>query len=346
MKSMFSSLTRKKGDGVVGIDIGASSIKVVQLRTEREQVVLETYGLLSLGTASGGDEGAMTALTDEDLAAALKRVLTEARVTASRTVVTLPFSQALTVVLKLPRVSDKDLQQVIETEARKYIPVPLTDVVMDSFEIPAHADTPAAEREVLVVALPRDVMSRTEKLLTAVGRKAESFEVEIFSAMRACMDRDLVPVLFFDVGASGSRAAVVELGVVRRSATFTRGGVMATEILARSQNLPFAEAERQKREKPHDALRIYIDEMVRDVDQFVRNAETDVKTPLGRAVLVGGGSLLPGLREALEAKLGVSVTVGDPFDRARAPEFLRPTLRASGSTFTHAVGAALRGLLY
>jgi type IV pilus assembly protein PilM len=346
VRDMFSTLTAKKGDGVVGIDIGASSIKVVQLRTEREQVVLETYGMLSLGPTANQDEGTLVSLSDEDLGAAVKRVLTEARVTATRTVVTLPLSQALTVVLKLPRVSDKDLSMVIETEARKYIPVPLTDVVMDSFEIPAHSDTPATEREVLVVALPRDIVNRMEAVMTSIGRKAEAMEVEIFSAMRAGLDRDLAPVLFIDVGASGARAAVVELGVVRRTASFPRGGAQATDILARAMNLPFADAERKKREAPHDALRVYIDELVRDVDQFARDAEADVKSPAARVVMTGGGSSLPGLRDALEKQLGVTVSLADPFDKSKAPEFLRPTLKLSGPTFAHSLGAALRSLIY
>lgn len=346
VRGALSSLGKKKGSGVVGIDIGASSIKVVQLRTDKEQVVLETYGLLSLGPVANQDEGTLVSMTEEEIGAALKRVLTEARVTAGQTVVTLPLSKTMTVVLNLPRVSDKDLQLVIETEARKYIPVPLTDVMMDSFEIPdQNIGEESTTRQVLVVALPRDVITRIEKIMVAAGRKADNFEVEIFSAMRSGLDRDLVPVLFVDIGASGARAALVELGVVRRSMATPRGGVAATEILARSLNLPFAEAERQKQAAPQPALGVYIDELVRDIDQFVRDAERDAHAPLGRVVLSGGGSMLPGLREALEKSLGVSVTYIDPFDRARAPEFLRPTLKQSGPAFAHAVGAALRALI-
>src|SRR3990167_8865804 len=125
-----------KGSSVLGIDIGSSSIKVVQLRRHRGAAVLETYGELSLGPYAGVEIGRATSLPAKNLAEALTDVLKEANVTAKSCALSIPFSASLISLIEMPALSDDQLKKMIPIEARKYIPVPITEVTLDWFILP------------------------------------------------------------------------------------------------------------------------------------------------------------------------------------------------------------------
>ena len=90
----FSSLFSKEVKSVIGVDIGTSAIKVVQLRRERGRVILETYGAIALGPYAGVEVGRATALPAEKIAEALKDVVREANVTTVDSAVSIPYSSS------------------------------------------------------------------------------------------------------------------------------------------------------------------------------------------------------------------------------------------------------------
>src|SRR3990167_4299302 len=125
-----------KGSSVLGIDIGSSSIKVVQLRKERGAAVLETYGELSLGPYAGIEIGRAVNLDAEKLAEALLDVLKEANITTKNCGISIPFAASLISLIKMPMLNEAQLKKMIPIEARKYIPVPITEVALDWFILP------------------------------------------------------------------------------------------------------------------------------------------------------------------------------------------------------------------
>src|SRR3989344_3490617 len=113
--SFFSNLFAKKEGSVLGVDIGSSSLKVVQLRKERGQAVLETYGELSLGPYGGGEVGQATNLSAEQIAETLKDLLREAKVTTKNCGVSIPYARSLLTLVSLPyRASSEEQKTVIE----------------------------------------------------------------------------------------------------------------------------------------------------------------------------------------------------------------------------------------
>ena len=94
LKSIFANgmslFKRDTVESVVGIDIGTSAIKVVQLRRKGGKAVLETYGTLALGPYAKGDVGQVTNLSAEDLAKAMTDTLRESNVTSSNCAIAIP----------------------------------------------------------------------------------------------------------------------------------------------------------------------------------------------------------------------------------------------------------------
>ncbi|MGB4076216.1 MAG: pilus assembly protein PilM, partial [Minisyncoccia bacterium] len=128
---------KKKSNSVVGIDIGSSSLKVVQLRREGGTAVLETYGEIALGPYAGAEIGQATNLPAEKIGETLADLLKEANVTTKDAGLSIPFSRSLLTLVALPKRDNPEEQKtVIALEARKYIPVPVQEVQLDWFIVP------------------------------------------------------------------------------------------------------------------------------------------------------------------------------------------------------------------
>ena len=133
LSSLFGS---SDPQSVLGVDIGSSSIKIVQLKRQGSRALLETYGELSLGPYAKTEIGRATNLPPEEIAHALKDVMRECKVTAKTCALAIPFSASLISVIEIPEVSEKELDTIVPIEARKYIPVPIAEVSLDWFVIP------------------------------------------------------------------------------------------------------------------------------------------------------------------------------------------------------------------
>src|SRR3990167_7872916 len=180
--SFFSNLFAKKEKSVLGVDIGSSSLKVVQLRKEHGQAVHETYGELSLGPYGGSEVGQATNLSAEQITETLKDLLREAQVTTTNCGVSIPFSRSLLTLVELPYRADAQEQKtVIELEARKYIPVPISEVQLDWFIVPDISPSDDAKNkekiEVLLVAVHNDELSLLQRVVAAAGLSASFYEI-------------------------------------------------------------------------------------------------------------------------------------------------------------------------
>jgi len=122
--------------GVLGIDIGSSAIKVVQIRKKAGAAVLETYGELSLGGYAATAVGRSVQLPTDTLSQALRDVLVESNVTTKDCAIAIPLSASLVSFIEMPAVDEKQLGVMIPIEARKYIPVPISEVSLDWWVVP------------------------------------------------------------------------------------------------------------------------------------------------------------------------------------------------------------------
>jgi len=362
LSGVFSS--DKSNKEALGIDIGSSAIKVVQLKKKNGKAILETYGVLSLGPYGGVEIGSVTNLKTEDLAKALIDVMKESNVTTKSAVISIPSLSSLIFTLSLPsNVSESQLSKIIPIEARKYIPVPITEVTLDWFVIPQEAESfesdgsnqakVQSKTEVLVVAIHNDMLSKYQEILKKTELQSDSFEMEIFSNIRSSFNHDLAPVLLIDFGASKTKASIVESGVVRVFHVVNRGSQDISRNISQSLSVSFDEAEKLKRSvgldpnidsKVESIARLSTDYIFSDINSVVLAYEKKYNKNISKVVLVGGGSLLKGLLERAKENFKTEVIYSNPFSKTEAPAFLGPILEVSGPEFAVAVGLALRQL--
>lgn len=360
--------SNKDTESALGIDVGSSAIKIVQLKKKEGKAVLETYGAISLGPYANTELGQVTNLQADVLSQALVDVMKESNVTIKRGAMAIPSSASLIFNLFLPsKISENQLPQVVPIEARKYIPVPISEVTLDWIVIPKEPESyndnlkedPSLSNkddkiEVLVVAIHNDTLSRYQEVLTKTEIESDSFEMEIFGNIRSSFSHDIAPVLLMDFGASKTKLSIVEAGIVRIFHVVNRGSNDISKNISQAMSLPFSEGERLKRlvgldrasnQQVADIVELSVDYIFSDTNSVVFAYEKKYNKTISKVILTGGGSLLNGLLERAKTNFNTEVIYADPFSKTEAPAFLQPILKTSGPEFSVALGLALRQLL-
>ncbi|MDB5224512.1 MAG: Type pilus assembly protein PilM [Candidatus Adlerbacteria bacterium] len=355
MEFSFSSLFKPTQSSVLGIDIGTSSIKVVQLRRDKGRVILETYGAIALGPYAGVEVGRATALDAGKITDALKDVIREARVTTTEAAISIPYSSSLISMIKLPVAVEKQLAQVVPLEARKYIPVAIAEVQLDWFVVSGGSKTPSPDGklEVLMVAIHNDTIAKFKSIGTGAAVNVSFFEIEVFSAVRASLEHGIAPVAVVDIGAATTKFYVVERGLIKESHIINHGAQDLTLAASRSLNITIAKAEEMKRkfgllgtDNPmlQQSFELSLTPLFSELARTVAAYEARMNQSLDTIVLTGGGTTLKGLKEFAQSKLQNEIRLSDPFGKTQAPAFLEGILKEVGPEFSVAVGLGLRRL--
>lgn len=355
MKSLFSSET---SDSVVGIDIGSSSIKIVQLKKSGSIAVLETYGTLSLGQFIGKEDGLVTNLETDQLSEALTALLAESKANSKNAGITIPALNALLFTLSLPdSVTGAELEEAVKSEARSHVPVNITDVSLDWIVIPKRdfAESNTTNKDVLVVAVLAESVKKTQVIMSNLSMDVKFLEVEFFSMVRSLMTHELSPTMIVDFGAQKTKVAIVESGIVKQVHIINRGGYDITNAIALSRNIPFGRAEELKityglepvSEHAYlkDLISLSTDYIISECQSVVLGYEKKYNRTVHEIILAGGSSRLKGLYELATEAFQADVIYADPFQKTKSPEFLENALKTIGPEYAQAVGVALRGVL-
>jgi type IV pilus assembly protein PilM len=365
-------------ESVLGIDIGSSSIKIVQLRRDHGKAVLETYGAISLGPYAELHAGQVARLGAPKLVDALRDLMRESNITAKSIGVAIPFTSSLTSVIELPPMSQDQLQRVIPLEARKYIPVPMNEITLDWFVIPkdefAENVDPSSSGEkkkdvieVLLVAIHNDILNTYQSVMGELQLQPQFYELEIFSAARSSLGHGVAPVMMVDIGASTTKVSIIERGIVRMSHTINQGGQEMTLAVSRAMNWDFEKSERVKREQGmalaadpaqanvqtaqaaalspasvRTALLSTLGRIIPDTHKVLLSYGKKYQKNVPHVILTGGGAAVSELVPYAQERLGSEVQLAQPFEKIEAPAFLVDVLKEVGPEFAVAVGAALR----
>jgi type IV pilus assembly protein PilM len=341
------------GRNAVGIDIGASSIKVVELKREGGKALLKSYGEIALGPYDGKPAGSTVSLSNSKLAEALTDVLRGAGITTKNAGVAIPFRSSLVSVMEMPNLGEKKLEEMIPIEARKYIPVPIAEVTLDWWVIPKekYADQMKDNKtDVLVVSIHNEILNDYNTIVKANTLNVSFFEIEMFSTARALAQKTELPVMIVDIGALGVKIYIIDRGIIRSSHIINRGSRDITDTLAKTFDLEFAEAEKVKRNIPalkeqdqkkvSDIVSGSLDYVWSEVRTMMANYQTKYEKPIHEVIIVGAGGLLPSFAEVASKKLNVKACLGEPFGKIDTPSVISKT----GLEFAVAVGVALRKL--
>ena len=364
-KYLGNILPKKHSNAVVGLDIGGSFVKAVQIEKKGNKAILNTYGEVALGPLAGLEVGQATNLPIEKLVEAINDLFAEAKITSRDIVFSLPLTSTLLTIIEMPDLGDEKLKEMVPIEARKYVPTSVSEVQLSFWQIPkidrTYVDPDKAEQkdtlqkvDVLLAAVHNDVLAKYNDIAQRIAATSVTFEIEVFSTIRSVVARDAGPTMIVDIGAANTKVVIVEEGVVRSSHLTNVGSQDVTLALSRARGVSMLEAEEIKREfgLPGDPADPTIAEIVRlsveriffEANRILTRYQNDKHITISQVILTGGGSLLKGALELAKKNFETDVVYGNAFNKVEAPAVVGALLEDSGPEFAVAIGLALRNL--
>ena len=341
-------------DKFLGVDIGSSSIKVVQLSKQKGVVTLDTFGEISLSPYGGKEIGQSVKLEVPKMAEALKDLLKEAQCDATSAGLAIPLKSSLVFNMKMPIVDESQLDEMVRLEARRYIPVPISEVSLDWSVIPTEEDpeAKAATLSVLVVAIHKETLNKYKEIAVKAGLDLQFMEIETFSTIRSVVKHDNNSVLILDIGASATKLYIVEYGIIQKSHIIGVGSqnmIRSLETRKRLSNIKgdlnatngvaLSESMKKSATTPVD-----LDRILNETNKIIFDYQKSHQKNIEEVILTGGGSILKGIMPHVKNTLEAEIIAAHPFEKAKTPAFLEETLKDAGPEFSVSIGLALRGL--
>src|SRR3972149_7879425 len=243
--AMFNLFGEK---GKLGIDIGTAAIKIVELEKSGGRVVLKNYGLFELkGTdvqSSGPGTGqSILKLPDQEIIWGIKELIKKGSIKSTDAIASIPSFSTFTTIIEMPYLSEQELAKALPFEARKYIPIPLDEVVLDWSIIdilsPAGPGTSGSASkpptvQVFLAAVPRDETEKYRRIMKGAGLNLKALELENTALIRALLGNDLSPTAIVNIGGRSTSIVIVDKGYERISHNYEIGGVEITKYKTRS----------------------------------------------------------------------------------------------------------------
>ncbi|MEK7151639.1 MAG: type IV pilus assembly protein PilM [Patescibacteria group bacterium] len=360
-----------KSRGSLGIDIGTASIKIVEMGKDGGRFKLNNYGIFELESIDeainiSGMSGSnrTTQLSNQDLTWGIKEILKRSKISIRDAVASVPSFSTFATTITMPYLSEKDMAKTIPFEARKYIPLPLDEVVLDWSIINIASNTnpsPLAESqqlgskpptvEVFLVAVPKQETERYKDIIKNAGLNLRALELENAALIRALIGNDLGPVAIVNIGGRSTSILVVEGGFERVSHNYEVGGFEITKSISKALNIGLKRAEELKRSFGlkdvennviHQAMSSLIDMMAFETKKTIHSYEELKKTKVSKVLLVGGLANMPNFANYFGSKLGVAVSLGNSLARVVLPSELNSLQGEINSTFAIAIGLSMR----
>jgi len=351
---MFKRSLGKKG--LVGLDIGSSSIKAVELSGKTGNLQLVSLGFENLQPDSVVDGQIMEL---NDVANVIQNIFREHSITTDRVAAGVSGHSVIVKNIIVPPMSEEELAESIDWHAEEHIPFDIADVNLD-FQI---TGTSADALHVLMAACKRDKIANVKQAIQLAGKQPAIIDVDAF-ALQNCYEINYDPQHGQIVALLNIGAATMNINVLNGArSVFTRdvsvGGNQYTGLLQKEFGIPFEQAELVKRghlmpenadaESIEPILETVSDILALEVQKtmdFYRATAEEGDSTVQKILISGGGSKLPGLMEFLGGRFEIPVEVFDPFKdiKVDARNFDPDYMREVVPEMAVAVGLALRGV--
>lgn len=335
----------------LGIDIGDSSLKMVELRKKNKKIYLSNYAFSE--NVSGVN---FTKIEETNyLAQAILKVIKEAGIKARRVTVSLPTFSVFSSIINLPPTDKKNMDIAVAEEAKKVIPLPVEEMILDWKLVPG--ETAANSKNgvrIFLTGSPKKLVRRYIEIFQLAKLELASLETETFSLVRALMGNDPSTIMMVEIGANSTDLTVVQESIPVLNRSLEICGSTLTASLADKLGLSLAQAEQfkfdlsvslsenSKEEMPQLIIKT-LAPVIHEIEymrEFFQNNSGGKK--IEKIILSGGGSLLINLTDYLAHRLNLPVIIGDPFNRINYPTEMKSIIAEVGPKLAVAAGLALR----
>lgn len=369
------ALFEKKETSLLGVDIGTSSIKVIEVDRAKAGHQLLTYGFVedfNRDLRNLGKEDAK--LTSQ----AMRTVVERSRCRTKRAIAALPTYAVFTSLISVPQLSGEELDSAVHWEAKKIIPLPIDDIVLDYRILNGKKEQGAGlknvfgkkesvgeeeQLKILITGAAKETVQKYTEIFGLSGLELVGLETEMFALSRSIIGTQPGEIMIVEIGSAVTDIIIMENGIPFFGRSLENGGAAITRAIVTSLHINDKRAEQLKRDigiRPGgqdasgtggipDIIKTALEPILHEVRYTLDLYKSHSITPSGKAsgviekiVLTGGTALMPGLSEHFAKTLDMRTFVGDPWSFISHPADLKAVLQTIGPKFSVAIGLALR----
>jgi type IV pilus assembly protein PilM len=354
---MFKRSLVKKS--LVGLDIGSSSVKAVELQGKPGALSLASLGFAPLQPDTVVDGQIMEL---NDVSHVISSVFQSQQIKTERVAAGVSGSSVIVKNIIVPQMTREELEESIDWHAEEHIPFDISDVSLDYQVVGSGPDS----LHVLMAACKRDFVANLKQAIQLAGKQPAIIDVDAF-ALQNCYEVNYQPPDDLVVALLNIGASTMNINILKGTrSVFTRdvsvGGNQYTALLQKELGMTYEQAEVMKRggagQSPDESgeeadvegvLETVSDMLALEISKtfdFYRATADDHEAAVQRILISGGGSKLKGLPEFLAQRFEIVVERLDPFRRISVdarrfdPDYMREVV----PEMAVAVGLALRGV--
>jgi type IV pilus assembly protein PilM len=345
-----------KKKGLVGVDIGSSAVKAVELRAGGKggsEYQLVNIGLEPLPPEAIVDGAIMDSGSVID---AIQRLFSTQKIKTGDVATSVSGNAVIVKKISLPQMSNEELAESIHWEAEQYIPFDIQDVSID-YEV-IEGGGSGGNMDVLLVAVKKDKISDYTSAITQAGKTPSMVDVDVF-ALQNCYEINYGSdpgrvIALLNVGASIMNINIIKGGTSIFNRDIAVGGNQYTDAIQKDLNLSFEQAESLKKggrvegaavENLHPILQAVSENIALEIQKtFDFFKATSSEDRIDRIFLSGGTSKVHGLRDLLAERFDAGVEILNPFNNVtyNPRDFDPDFINEIGPQAAIAVGLAVR----
>lgn len=343
---LFSSADNK----YLGIDIGDSSLKMVELTKKGKKIILSNYGFT--------DNIPNFKFTQSDnieyLANSIMKMKSELGIKTNKATVSLSSFSVFSSVININNYDKKKINERITEEAKKVVPLPLNEMVLDWKIIPNKEGEPNNNIKIFLTGSPKKLVKKYIDVFRRTNIILSNLETETFSLIRSLLGNDSSSVMVIQMGANSTNFSIVKDSIPFLNRSINISGKTITTQISEKMGIDIEQAEQfkfdlsisdfSKEDKIPKVIFEAIEPIIIEIKYMLDLFSNSGGSNIEKIVLSGGGSLLFNLDRYLENYVNIKTIVGDPWFRIVYPRELKPILEQIGPKLGVAVGLALRGM--
>jgi type IV pilus assembly protein PilM len=333
-----------------GLDIGTTSLRVVQTRGSGTVKVLENYAQLPIeGNITISDAKADQSKVIEKV----RQLVSQAGLSSKNVAVNIPSSRVFTSVIDMDKMSNSELAHSIRYQADAFIPTPLAESKID-WAILGDSPKDSKKVEVLLTSVPSSLVEGRMAMLEAAGLNAVAIEPDGTALARAVIPADATaPQMVVDIGNMNTDIVIVMAGAPRLVRAVTTGSAAIVRAAMQHLSIDQFQAEqfvykfglgKDKLEgRVYSAIIGTIDSLMSELDKSIKFFNERYTTMrIERIIVTGGASTMPELPLYIANKTGISVEIGNAWTNVSFPADKQNELMAVSNHFAVAAGLAER----
>jgi len=345
----------------LGVDIGTTSIKAVELSKGSQNPVLVNYGLLeSYGHFERSNnviQANSLKISPKEAAFLLKSLVKSARFKSNVAIASIPSFAAFITLIEMPVMSDEETNKAMSFQIGQSVPLPLSEIAVDWIKVGERTDENGfAKQQIALIAIPNEIIDRYKSLFKEAGLSLKALEVENLAYIRSVIGGDQTPTIILDMGDRSSNITVVEQGFLKHNTQIDYAGDSLTRAISKGLGISYKRADELKKQRgiagagageyELSTLELpFLDVIINEVKKVKDNFESNFGSKIQRILIIGGSANLIGIEKYVESQLNVPTALGNGLLFVDIPSQLSVVEKELKVRFATAIGLAIKNFV-